>query len=291
MQTPAPVDYARATSIDHALQLLAEHGEDARVIAGGHSLIPMMRLRIAAPELLIDINDLDDLKQIKVEGNELVIGAMVRHREVLDSPVLFEHYPIFREAEKVIADPVVRNRGTVGGSFCQADPSEDLSAVGSALGGSVVIRSQSGSRTVPIREFHFGPYMTQVADGEILTEVRFPIRPGAGSAYEKVERRVGDWPVASAGTFAVVSGGAISDVGIGLTAVGAEHFTSPEAEEFLIGKEASEDNLATAAQMAADSCNPVSDQRGPADYKKHLAKELTLRALRRSVAASQSKGA
>lgn len=291
MQTPAPVDYARATSVDHALQLLAQHGEDARIIAGGHSLIPMMRLRIASPEFLIDINDLDELKHIRIEGNEIVIGAMVRHAEVLDSPVLFEHYPIFREAEKVIADPVVRTRGTVGGSFCQADPSEDLSAVGSALKGSVVIRSQSGSRTVPIREFHFGPYMTQVADGEILTEVRFPIRPGAGSAYEKVERRVGDWPVASAGTFVVVSGGTIADAGIGLTAVGAEHFTAPEAEQFLIGKEPSEDTLAAAAQMAADSCNPVSDQRGPADYKKHLAKELTLRALRRSAAASQSKGA
>lgn len=291
MQTPAPVDYARATSVDHALQLLAQHGEDARVIAGGHSLIPMMRLRIAAPECLIDINDLDELKHIRVDGNEIVIGAMVRHAEVLDSSVLFEHYPIFREAEKVIADPVVRTRGTVGGSFCQADPSEDLSAVGSALKGSVVIRSQSGSRTVPIREFHFGPYMTQVADGEILTEVRFPIRPGAGSAYEKVERRVGDWPVASVGAFVVVSGGSISDVGIGLTAVGAEHFTAPEAEQFLIGKEPTEDVLSTAAQMAADSCNPVSDQRGPADYKKHLAKELTLRALRRSAAASQNKGA
>ena len=234
MQTPAPVDYARATSVDHALQLLEQHGEDARVIAGGHSLIPMMRLRIASPTTLIDLNDLDELKGIRVEGNEIVIGAMTRHAEVLDSAILAEHYPIFREAEKLIADPVVRNRGTVGGSMCQADPSEDLSAVGSALGGTVVIRSKSGSRTVPIREFHFGPYMTQVADGEILTEVRFPIRPGAGSAYEKVERRVGDWPVASAGVFVVVRDGVVSDCGIGLTAVGAEHFSAPGAEEFLV---------------------------------------------------------
>ncbi len=287
MQTPAPVDYARATSVDHALQLLDQHGEDARVIAGGHSLIPMMRLRIASPTTLIDLNDLDELKGIRVEGNEIVIGAMARHAEVLDSPILAEHYPVFREAEKLIADPVVRNRGTVGGSMCQADPSEDLSAVGSALRGTVVIRSKSGSRTVPIREFHFGPYMTQVADGEILTEVRFPIRPGAGSAYEKVERRVGDWPVASAGVFVVVKDGVVSDCGIGLTAVGAEHFSAPEAEEFLIGKAPTEDNLAEAAKIAADSCNPISDQRGPADYKKHLAQELTLRALRRASAASQ----
>jgi len=287
MQTPAPVDYARATSVDHALALLEEHGEDARVIAGGHSLIPMMRLRIAAPSTVVDINDVDELKGIKIEGNEIVIGAMVRHAELLDSPVLAEHYPIFREAEKVIADPVVRNRGTIGGSVCQADPSEDLSAVGSALRGTVVVRSKSGSRTIDIRDFHFGPYMTQVEDGEILTEVRFPIRPGAGSAYEKVERRVGDWPVASVGAFVVVKDGVIADCGIGLTAVGAEHFTAPDAEAFLIGKAPTEENLTEAAQMAADTCNPVSDQRGPADYKRHLAKELTLRALRRAAASSQ----
>ena len=287
MQTPAPVDYARASSVDHALQLLQQHGEDARVIAGGHSLIPMMRLRIAAPTTLIDLNDVAELRGIRVEGNEIVIGAMVRHAEVLDSPILSEHYPIFREAEKVIADPVVRNRGTIGGSMCQADPSEDLSAVGSALRGTVVIRSTSGTRTVPIRELHFGPYMTQVADGEILTEIRFPIRPGAGSAYEKVERRVGDWPVASAGVYVVVQGGIVTDCGIGLTAVGAEHFTAPEAEEVLVGKEPSEDNFAQAAAIAADSCNPIADQRGPADYKKHLAQELTHRALRRAAAASQ----
>ena len=287
MQTPAPVDYARASSVDHALQLLQQHGEDARVIAGGHSLIPMMRLRIAAPTTLIDLNDVAELRGIRVEGNEIVIGAMVRHAEVLDSPILSEHYPIFREAEKVIADPVVRNRGTIGGSMCQADPSEDLSAVGSALRGTVVIRSTSGTRTVPIRELHFGPYMTQVADGEILTEIRFPIRPGAGSASEKVERRVGDWPVASAGVYVVVQGGIVTDCGIGLTAVGAEHFTAPEAEEFLVGKEPSEDNFAQAAAIAADSCNPIADQRGPADYKKHLAQELTHRALRRAAAASQ----
>ncbi len=288
MQTPAPLaDYVRATSVADAIAQLEKYGEDARLVAGGHSLIPMMRLRLARPEALIDINDLDELKSIKVEGNELVIGAMVRHREVLDSPLLFEHYPIFRECEKVIADPVVRNRGTVGGSYCQADPSEDLSALGSALKGSVVIQNSTGTRTVPMREFHFGPYMTQVGDGEILTEVRFPIRPGAGSAYEKVERRVGDWAVASVGTFVVVKNGVVEDCGIGLAAVGAEHFCVPAAEEFLIGKAPTEENLVQAATLAAEGCNPSSDQRGPADYKKHLAKELTLRALRRSVQSSQ----
>ncbi len=193
MQTPAPTDYVRATSVENAISLLEEHGDEARLLAGGHSLIPMMRIRVARPEMLIDLQAIDSLRGIRVEGDEIVIGAMTTHAEILDSPILAEHYAIFREAEKVIADPVVRNKGTMGGSMCQADPAEDLSAVGSALKGSVVIQGSSGSRTVPIREFHEGPYETKVGDAEILTEVRFPIRPGAGSAYEKVERRVGDW--------------------------------------------------------------------------------------------------
>jgi len=287
MQTPAPTDYVRATSVANAIALLEEHGEEARILAGGHSLLPMMKLRIARPEMLIDINDLDELRGIRVEGDELVLGAMVTHREVLESPILSEHYAIFREAEKVIADPLVRNRGTVGGSMCQADPSEDLSAVGSALHGTVVIRNSSGTRTVPLREFHEGPYETKVGPAEMLTEVRFPIRPGSGSAYEKVERRVGDWAVCSAGVFVTVKDGVVADCGIGLTAVSAEHFCAPAAEAFLIGKAPSEENLRAAAKMAGDASDPSSDQRGPADYKKHLAEELTFRALTRAASASQ----
>ena len=137
MQTPAPVDYVRATSVADALSLLQQHGEEARILAGGHSLLPMMKLRLARPDILIDINDLDELRGIKVEGNEIVLGAMVTHAEILASPILAEHYAIFAEAEHLIADPIVRNKGTVGGSMCQADPAEDLSAVGAALGGSV----------------------------------------------------------------------------------------------------------------------------------------------------------
>jgi carbon-monoxide dehydrogenase medium subunit len=287
MQTPAPVDYARATSVADAIALLEKHGEEARLLAGGHSLLPMMKLRLARPEILIDLNDLDELRGIRIEGDEIVVGAMVTHAEILDSPVLAEHYAIFREAEKVIADPIVRNKGTIGGSMCQADPSEDLSAVGSALKGSVVIQGSGGKRTLALREFHEGPYETKVGDAEILTEVRFPIRPGAGSAYEKVERRVGDWPVASVGVFVVVAGGVVTDCGIGLTAVGAEHFCAPDAEAYLIGKAPTEENLAAAAQLAADACTPYADQRGPVDYKLHLACELTLRALRKAAASSQ----
>ena len=287
MQTPAPVDYAKATSVADALALLQAHGEEARVVAGGHSLLPMMKLRLARPDALIDLNDIAELTGISIEGNEIVVGAMTRHAEILSSGILSEHYPIFREAERMIADPIVRNRGTIGGSMCQADPSADLSAVGSALRGTAVIVGPSGTRTVALREFHEGPYETVVSYGEILTQLRYPIRPSAGSAYEKVERRAGDWAVCSAGVFVVVSDGVVSDCGIGLTAVGAHHSCSPEGEAALLGKAPTEDVLVAAAKAAGDSCNPTADQRGPVDYKRHLASELTLRALRRAVLASQ----
>ena len=287
MQTPAPVDYAKATSVADALAKLQAHGEEARVVAGGHSLLPMMKLRLARPDALIDLNDIPELVGIRVEGSEIVVGAMTRHREILSSDILSGHYPIFREAERVIADPIVRNRGTIGGSMCQADPAADMSAVGSALRGSAVVVGPSGTRTVPLREFHQGPYETVVQYGEILTELRYPIRPGAGSAYEKVERRAGDWGVATAGVFVVVSGGVVTDCGIGLAAVGADHYCSPQGEAALMGKEPTEDNLRAAAAATAASCRPNADQRGPVDYKVHLAEELTVRALRRAVRSSQ----
>jgi aerobic carbon-monoxide dehydrogenase medium subunit len=284
MQTPAPFEYERAGSVDDALALLERHGPEARLIAGGHSLLPMMKLRLARPEVLVDINDLADLSYIRVDGDTIAIGGMTRHAELLVSPVLGEHYAIFQDAERVIADPIVRNRGTIGGSFCQADPSEDLAAVGAALRAEMVVRSTGRERTIPAREFHTGPYETVLEPAEILTEVRVPIRPGAGSAYEKVERRVGDWPIAAAGAFVTLDGDTVGDVGIGLTAVGAPHFCAPDAEDALRGQEATDDNLAAAAEAAAEACNPAADQRGPVDYKRHLARELTLRALRRSVA-------
>lgn len=283
MQTPAPVDYAKATSVDHALELLEKLGPESRLIAGGHSLLPMMRIRLAQPECVIDINGLTDLDYIRVDGDDLCFGAMTRHATVLESPVVGEHYPIFQDAERLIADPPVRNRGTVGGSFCQADPSEDLAAVGSALKANLVIRSSQGTRTVPAREFHAGPYETVIDDAEILTEVRVPIRPGSASAYDKVKRKSGDWAAAAAGAYVVLRDGLVADVGIGLTAVGAPHFCAEEAEAFLVGKPPTDENLAEAGRLAAGACQPRADQRGPVEYKLHLADELTRRVLRRSV--------
>jgi len=282
MQTPAPVAYARATSVDHALQLLADAGPEARFIAGGHSL-PMMRLRLARPDCVVDINDLTDLDHIRVEGDDLVVGAMTRHRTLLESDLAHEHHPILRDAEQVVADPLVRNRGTVGGSLCQADPGEDLSAVASALRAVVVLRGPDGERSVPARDFVTGPYETTLDDVEILTAVRFPIRPGSGSAYTKVKRRAGDWAIAAAGAYVVLRDGAVDDVGIGLAAVGAPDSCAPEAEEDLRGKAPTEDHLAAAAQVAAEHCKPAADQRGPVEYKRHVTGELTLRALRRAV--------
>jgi carbon-monoxide dehydrogenase medium subunit len=282
VQVPAQVEYEKAASVEHALALLARYGPEARVLAGGHSLIPMMKLRLAQPETLVDINGLSELSYLRVAGGELQIGALTRHAELLSSARAGEHFAILHDAEKVIADPVVRNWGTIGGSLCQADPSEDLSAAFAALKAIMTIRGPEGTRTVPAREFHTGPYETVVAPGELLTEISIPIRPGGGSAYEKVGRRVGDWPVGAAGAALWLDGDTITDAGIGLAAVGARHFAAAEAEDFLRGSAASEENFARAGQIAAEHCRPVSDQRGPAAYKRHLAAELTVRALRRA---------
>lgn len=282
MQVPASFEYAKATTVEEALALLARHGDEARVVAGGHSLIPMMKLRLAQPDALIDINGVAVLSRIRIDGAELCVGALVRHAELLGSAVAGGHFPILHDAERVIADPVVRNRGTVGGSLCQADPSEDLSAAFGALRASAVIRGPDGERVVPLREFHTGPYETVVEPGELLTELRVPIRPGGSSAYVKVERRVGDWPLAAAGAALWLADGRIAEAGIGLTAVRAEHFVAAEAEDVLRGAVPSEELFAEAGRVAAEHCDPGSDQRGPADYKRHLAGELTTRALRRA---------
>lgn len=288
MQVPAPFGYERATSVDHAIQLLEQLGPEARLVAGGHSFIPMMKLRLAQPEHVIDINPLAaELGTISIEGSELVIGAMARHNDLLDSAVVGEHFPVLHDAEKVIADPVVRNRGTIGGSLCQADPAEDLSAALSALHASAVIRGSGGSRTVAVRELHTGPYETVVGDAEMLTHIRIPIRNGCGSAYEKVERRVGDWAIAAAAAVVWMEGGVIADAGIGLCAVGAEHFVSTAAEDVLRGQAPSEELIVAAAAAAAAGCSPTTDQRGPAEYKRHLAGEMTARALRRAIARAQ----
>jgi carbon-monoxide dehydrogenase medium subunit len=283
MQTPAPFDYERATSVEGAIAALKAH-EDSRIIAGGHSLLPMMKLRLASPSRLIDINDLHELSYIREEGDEVAIGALTRHVELLESELLAARFPAFADAELVIADPVVRNRGTIGGSLCQADAAEDLSAVCAALHARVVIRGAEGSRTVAMSDFHRGPWMTAVGDGELVTEIRLPLRAGAGSAHEKVERRAGDWAIAAACAAVWIDGATISDAGIGLSAVGPVTIELTRAQELLRGATPSEALFEQAGAIASEDCAPIADGRGPADYKRHLAGVLTKRALRRATA-------
>ena len=282
MQVPSHVEYERATSVQHALSLLSL--PETRVVAGGHSLIPMMKLRLAQPELLVDINGLAELALIRLssDGGQLRIGALARHADLLESAEAARYFPIFRDAERVVADPIVRLWGTVGGSLCQADPSEDLSAAFAAARATAVITSQDGERTVPVREFHRGPYETVVGRGELLAEIRVPIKKGTGSAYEKVSRRVGDWSIAAAGAVLQLENGTIEEAGLGLTAVGADHFVAEQAEDYLRGRAPDEDTFKAAASIAAEHCHPAADQRGPEDYKRHLVGELTSRALRRA---------
>jgi carbon-monoxide dehydrogenase medium subunit len=284
MQTPAPFEYERATSVEGAIASLERLGQEARIIAGGHSLLPMMKLRLAQPKHLIDINDLTDLAYIREEGGEIRIGALTRHVDLQRSELLQRHFPLFRDAEDVIADPVVRNRGTIGGSLCQADAAEDLSAVCSAAKAQVVIHGKDGPRTVGMDGFHVGPFTTAVGAGEMLTEIRLPLRPGAGSAHEKVERRAGDWAIAAASAAVWIDGGTVANVGIALSAVGLTTIHLDRAEELLRGQQPSEELFEQAGQIAGEDCTPSADGRGPVDYKRHLAGVLTHRALRKATA-------
>ncbi|WP_250034370.1 FAD binding domain-containing protein [Paractinoplanes maris] len=291
MQVPAPFEYERATSVDQAIGLLERLGSSARLVAGGHSLLPMMKLRLANFDYLIDINPLHaELGYIRLTADDVRIGALTRHRELLESDELAAAFPIFRDAERVIADPVVRNRGTLGGSLCQADPSEDLSAVCTTLDASCVIRGPGGAeRVVTMEEFHVGPYETAVGDDEMLTEVRLPLRAGGGSAYEKVERRAGDWAVVSAGAAVwLAADGTIADARVGLAAVGPNTTGIPQISAALRGRAPAEELYEQAGAIAARSCDPATDQRGSADYKRHLADELTRRTLRTAVVRARS---
>jgi carbon-monoxide dehydrogenase medium subunit len=285
MQVPAPFEYERAVSVEHAVGLLSRLGSSARLLAGGHSLLPMMKLRLANYEYLIDINDLHrELGYIRIEPAQVRIGAMTRHRELLESAELRESFPIFSDAERVIADPLVRNRGTIGGALCQADPSEDLCAVCTTLDATCVIRGVDGERAVTMAEFYRGPYETAVGAAEILTEIRIPLRPNGSSAFFKVGRRAGDWPIVSCGAAVWVEDGTFADARVGLAAVGPNTTGIPEISRALRGRPPSEELYAEAAAIAGRTCTPASDQRGSAEYKRHLAGVLTQRALRQAVA-------
>lgn len=293
VQVPAPFEYARASSVGDAVALLERHGPEARLVAGGHSLLPMMKLRLAAPEWLVDLGDLSQLAGIALDGDVVRVGAMTTHAALLDSELVGRLFPVVHDAERVIADPVVRNRGTIGGSLCQGDPAEDLSTVCDVLGATLVVEGLQGVRTLPVTALHAGPYETTLAHTDVLVEIRLPVRPRSGSAYAKVERRAGDWAVTAAGAAVVLDDdGRIADAAVGLTAVGVDGTVDGVAQA-LHGREPTPASLDAAARLAAEQARPTADQRGGVEYKRHLAGELTRRVLVRAcerAAASAGQG-
>lgn len=282
---PEAFDYSSPTTLEEAFALLKEHGDEAKILAGGHSLIPMMKLRFAAPTHLVDINNIPGLSYVKEEDGQLKIGAMTREVDMEDSELVKEKYHIFGDATKLIADPQVRNFGTIGGNLAHGDAANDHPAVMIALGAEVEITGSEGKRTVGIDEFFHGFYMTSVQHGEILTEIRLPAASGRyGTAYHKAERKVGDY--ATAGVAVMIQlddNGVCTKAGIGLTNVNPLPMRAKRSEEALVGTSLSAEDIAKAAQYASEDCSPSADLRGDEDYKRHLVNVITRRMIERAI--------
>lgn len=288
MQVPAEFAYEVAGSVDEAISLLQRHGPESRLLAGGHSLIPMMKLRLAYPEVLIDIQNLDgELRYIREDGGTLKVGALARHRDLLESPLIREGYTLLVDAEKLIADPLVRNMGTVGGSFAQSDPAEDLPAAFVALGADVVILGPRGERKVAAEDLPVGHFETVIEPDEILTEARVPRAP-QGSSYFKVERRAGDYAAAALGVAVWMSGEEIEDARIGMCGVGDRTLRASGAEEVLKGQRPDVQLYRRAGERAAQECDPPDDARGTPEYKRDLVRVLVVRAMERAVSRARS---
>lgn len=263
---PVGFEYARPDTVDGAIALLVEHGDDAKILAGGHSLLPVMKLRLAAPELLIDIGRLPELRYQRVEGDELAIGAGSRHRDLEASELVGAQAPLLAAVARTVGDPQVRHRGTLGGSLAHADPASDLPAAVLALGGTVVLRGPHGERRVPVTEFFTGIFETAMEPDELIVEVRVPCEPGAGWAYEKFTRRANDWAIVGV---AVVAGR------VGLVNMGATTLRASATEAALAGGA----SIADAAALADEGTQPPSDLAGTPEYRRHLVRVLTRRAL------------
>ncbi|NRB49160.1 MAG: xanthine dehydrogenase family protein subunit M [Saprospiraceae bacterium] len=281
---PAPFEYDAPATLDEAIALLEKHGDEAKILAGGHSLIPMMKLRFASPEHLIDINNIPGLSYIKEEDGYLKIGAMTRESELEESEIIRSKYPIFTDASKLIADPQVRNMGTIGGNIAHGDAANDHPAVMLALKAEVVATGPGGQRVIPIDEFFYGFYMTALQPNEILTEIRIPsVGAGTGNAYHKLERKVGDYATAGvAAQIAVDADGICTYAGIGLTNVNATPLRAARSEEALVGKKLTEETIAAAAQAASEDCNPSTDLRGSEEYKRSMVRVLVKRMINKA---------
>jgi len=281
---PAAFDYRAPTTLDEALALLAQHGDDAKVMAGGQSLIPLLKLRFARPGLLVDIARIHGMDGIKRDDGHVTVGALARHVDIERSQELAKGAPMMAEAAHWIADPLVHNRGTLVGSICHADPAGDWGSVVLAMNGEVSARSASGERVIKASDFFKGPFETALKPDEIATGVRIPVGKGAGGgAYLKLERKVGDFATVAVAVHVHLDGTRFTNAGIGLTAVGATNIKAVEAERFLVGKDASDEVIAEAARLASEAAQPKDDIRGTAAYKKDVVRVFVQRGLKTAV--------
>jgi carbon-monoxide dehydrogenase medium subunit len=276
---PAQFDYVAPSSVDEALAALAEHGDEAKIIAGGQSLLPVLRLRLNAPEIVIDIGRIDSLRGVRDDGNAIVIGALTTHHEVMNDALVREHALLVTKAAAEVADAQIRHRGTFGGALAHADPAGDLGAPALALGAEFVIAGSGGTRTVAADDFFVGLFETAIGEDEILTEVRIPKHTGWGAHYEKFVRVAHQWPIVAVAATVQAAGGTISEARIGLTNMGSTPLRARGVEEALAGATASEDGVREAAERAAEGTDPPSDLNGSSEYRRHLARVLTRRAV------------
>ncbi|HEY3183203.1 MAG TPA: xanthine dehydrogenase family protein subunit M [Gaiellaceae bacterium] len=285
---PASFEYFAPRTLEEALQTLDRFGEEGKVIAGGQSLIPLMKLRFAAPRALIDINRIDGLDELGERDGQLRFGALVRHKTCERSELLRGRYGVFGEAARQIADPIVRNLGTVAGSLAHADPQGDWPSVMLAARGEIVARSSDGERTIAIDEFLQGPFTTALEPNEIVTEIRVPAPTGrAGGAYEKLERKIGDFATAGVAVHLTFANGSVEAAGIALTAVGPTNLRASAAEQALAGRVLDDAAIDEASRLAGEAAQPHDDTRGSAEYKRNVIRVLTARALRRAAADGQ----
>jgi carbon-monoxide dehydrogenase medium subunit len=280
---PSPFEYHAPASLPEAIALLGRYGEAAKLMAGGHSLLPMMKLRFAQPAHVIDLGRIPDLRGIAEVGDELHIGAMTTENELIWSPLVARKVPLLVEGARAIGDPQVRYRGTVGGDISHGDPGNDHPALMLALDASFVLRGPAGERVLKADGFFLGLYSTQMEPGEVLTRIHVPV-PAAGSgwAYEKLKRKIGDFATAAAAVLLRLQGGKVASASIALTNVGPTPLKAREAEAFLVGRALDDASVAEAARLAMETCDPVADQRGDAEYKRAMAGEMTRRALRKA---------
>lgn len=276
---PAQFDYVAPTSVEDALAALAEHGDDAKLIAGGQSLLPVLRMRLNAPETIIDLGRIASLRGVREDGDAIVVGAMTPHAVVGSDPLVAEHAALVAKAVEHLADAQVRHRGTFGGALAHADPAGDLGAPALALGAEFVVAGPGGTRTVAADDFFVDLFETAIGEDEILTEVRLPKRTGWGACYEKFVRVAHQWPIVAVAATVRVEGGTIAEARIGLTNMGSTPLRARAVEEALRGQPLEDDAVRRAAELAADGTNPPSDLNGDADYRRHLAKVLTRRAV------------